>query len=122
MKKKSQRLGAKEEEFLLEIVKKSLPNVAMTSNSGAVFQNGDLGKATCLIEIKSTKAASYRLENKLVKTVKHKALWMGKDPVLIVLTESENPKEENAFVIFPLEMGLHLVKEMEDGKDKEKRS
>ena len=62
-----------------------------------------------MFEAKSTRAASYRVQQELIDRIDTMGWDMGKTPVLAVLTKSEQPDPKNCFVVLPWQTALHML-------------
>jgi hypothetical protein len=116
MKRRGSRIGDKEEKYLFDLLREAIPDLALTTNSGATNGDKDFGNQKFLIEAKSTIKDSYSVKKTLLQSVDSRAYDMGKLPVLSVLLDSKDPKEENSFLVIPMEFGLELL-EMWNGKE-----
>ena len=113
MKKVSKRKGSKEENLLIDVLKRSIPNLSHTSNSGAFHGNKDAGTFRYLVEIKSTEKKSYSVKKQLLDTISQKAWDMNKKPILAILLESKELHEDNSFVVLPMDFALEVLETYE---------
>jgi len=118
----SKRMGSKEELLLLNLLKKSIPDLELTCNSGAMNSDGDMTSENFLIEVKSTKSKTYRVDPDLLVSITENGWDHNKIPLLCVLTNSQdyqsatsiNEYNTDSFVVIPMEFALKLLRTYEE--------
>lgn len=109
-KAKSERTGSTEEQYVLDQLS-TIIDIEPTKNSGATNSDKDLKSKDFLVEIKSTKFKTYKLDPKLVDSVDLKAFTLDKDGgfLVVVIDSSKEIKQENVLYIFPQHLALTLL-------------